>query len=169
MGSQLAQTRTTSSNTDWKASGFLNAYLPAVDDSKYKLGFLALKDAVENQKLLRLYLEENSANIAVFVSKLSVDYQSPRRKGNAQIKLVSESVVIATDAKTSGYLNFHLPAEGGGQAKLGFIELKADNKQHAALMVWLEADPKNILELLKSLSFDYQPAAPKARPKFSLA
>jgi len=158
-----------SSDQDWKASGFLNSYLPAQEDSLYKLGFIGLKDAVENQKMLREYLEANPANLAIFAAKVTVDYQSPRRNQKSQIKMISPVPAVATEANTSGYLNFHLPAEGGGTAKLGFIELKADNTQHAGLMHYLEADPKNIVEFLTNLTWDYRPGKKAARPKFSLA
>lgn len=64
------------SNESWKASGFINLYLPAKDGKRRKLGAIGLKDSKVNEKQLMDWLQEDPANVEILKSKLIVEFQS---------------------------------------------------------------------------------------------
>lgn len=70
--------------------------------------------------------------------------------------------------KAQGFLNFYLPSENGGRAKLGAIALKDGTKNSAALLAWLEADEDNAAKLLSSLIVEFRSAEPAAGSGFKL-
>lgn len=60
-------------NTEWKAQGFLNMYLPTADGGRAKLGAVALKDANTagvNQKKLLVGLNVSDAERDRIVEKI---------------------------------------------------------------------------------------------------
>lgn len=70
---------------DWKASGFLNLYLPSKDGKQRKVGAIALKG--ERGKALAEFLGSGPENLAKFVSKLTIDYQSAEPSEGGQFDL----------------------------------------------------------------------------------
>jgi len=73
---------TTSKNVaqsdNWKASGFLNLYLPSKDGTKRrKLGAIPLKDSKQNELTLREWVEVDPiGRCAIILAKLELEYQS---------------------------------------------------------------------------------------------
>ena len=65
------------SNDSWKASGFVNFYLPSTDGGKRKkFGAIALRDSKPAEAALIQWLKEDPANIAKLLSKIEIDFQS---------------------------------------------------------------------------------------------
>jgi hypothetical protein len=62
-------------DTQWKAQGFLNLYLPSKDGGRRKLGAIPLKDSKANEGALRAWLESDSDNLQILINKLEVEYQ----------------------------------------------------------------------------------------------
>lgn len=74
----VAQSNTAApSNDSWKASGFVNFYLPSSDDGKRKkFGAIALRDSKPAEAALIQWLRADPANVAKLLSKLEIDFQS---------------------------------------------------------------------------------------------
>lgn len=71
------QPQQASSNDAWKASGFVNFYLPSTDGGKRKkFGAIALRDSKPAEAALIKWLKEDPANLAKLMSKLEIDFQS---------------------------------------------------------------------------------------------
>lgn len=67
----------TTQNTAWKASGFLNFFLPTQGGKPRKLGAIALKDSNVNEKRLLDWLNENpTENAAKLLAAITVEYRS---------------------------------------------------------------------------------------------
>lgn len=63
------------SETNWKAQGFLNLYLPSKDGKRRKLAGIPLKDNKPNEQSMREWLEKDPGNVAILLSKLIIEYQ----------------------------------------------------------------------------------------------
>lgn len=63
-------------NDNWKASGFINLYLPSKQGGRRKLGAIPLKANRAAEKQLLDWLTENPARAAVIASQLVVEFQS---------------------------------------------------------------------------------------------
>lgn len=70
-------TRTTdrSANTEWKADGFLNFYLPGAGGKDKKLGSIPLRSSNASQASLIKWLEEDPARISVVLARLKLTFQ----------------------------------------------------------------------------------------------
>lgn len=63
-------------NDGWKAQGFINLYLPNKNGTRSKLGFIALKDSIENHRILIEFLEKDpEAGAAKLLELLQIDYK----------------------------------------------------------------------------------------------
>lgn len=64
-------------NDNWKASGFLNFYLPSKNGARRKLGAIPLKDSVANEKQLLEWLREDpEARAAMILASIQIEYRS---------------------------------------------------------------------------------------------
>lgn len=64
-------------NDSWKASGFVNFYLPSTDGGKRKkFGAIALRDSKPAEAALIKWLKEDPANVLKLLSKMEIDFQS---------------------------------------------------------------------------------------------
>lgn len=64
-------------NDSWKASGFVNFYLPSTDGGKRKkFGAIALRDSKPAEAALIQWLKADPANVLKLLSKLEIDFQS---------------------------------------------------------------------------------------------
>jgi hypothetical protein len=72
---------------DWKASGFVNIYLPTQNGGEFKLGAVPLKDSVANAKTLREWLEASPENIEKLIPKIRFEYRSATPKEGSGIAL----------------------------------------------------------------------------------
>lgn len=64
-------------NDSWKASGFVNFYLPSTDGGKRKkFGAIPLRDSKPAEAALLEWLKKDPANAAKLLSKLEIDFQS---------------------------------------------------------------------------------------------
>ena len=68
-------------NTNWKAQGFLNLYLPDKKGGRRKLGAIPLKDAKPNEKELLAWLNEDPSRVEIIMSKLEMEYQPAEAEG----------------------------------------------------------------------------------------
>lgn len=66
----------TTNDDSWKASGFINLYLPSKDGKRRKLGAIALRDSRASEKSLNEWLAKDPANMAKVLGKLIMEYQS---------------------------------------------------------------------------------------------
>lgn len=65
------------SDDSWKATGFVNIYLPARDGTRVKLGAIPLKQAKPREKELAEWLAENpEARCETLLAKLELEYAS---------------------------------------------------------------------------------------------
>lgn len=72
-----APSSTAPSNDSWKASGFVNFYLPSTDGGKRKkFGAIALRDNKPAEAALIQWLKADPANVAKLLNKLEIDFQS---------------------------------------------------------------------------------------------
>jgi hypothetical protein len=70
-------------NTEWKAAGFLNFFLPRAD-GQGKLGAIALKANDQDVAGLVEWLEKDPGNAQKLLAKLQITYGSNKKKpGNA--------------------------------------------------------------------------------------
>ena len=61
----------------WKASGFINLYLPSTEGGKRKkLGAIPLRANKPSEAALLEWLKKDPANAAKLLSKLDIDFQS---------------------------------------------------------------------------------------------
>ena len=68
----------TGANTDWKAQGFLNLYLPDPSGKKIKLGAIPLKESNVrgiNEKKMLAWLNEDPSRVSVILAKLTIEYR----------------------------------------------------------------------------------------------
>lgn len=71
-----AQTNDTNQES-WKASGFINLYLPSTEGGKRKkLGAIPLRANKPSEAALLEWLKKDPANAAKLLSKLDIDFQS---------------------------------------------------------------------------------------------
>lgn len=64
-------------NDSWKASGFVNFYLPSTDGGKRKkFGTIPLRDSKPAEAALLEWLKKDPANAAKLLSKMEIDFQS---------------------------------------------------------------------------------------------
>ena len=68
-------------NTNWKAQGFLNLYLPDKKGGRRKLGAIPLKDAKPNEKELLAWLNEDPSRVDIIMAKLEMEYQPAEAEG----------------------------------------------------------------------------------------
>lgn len=79
---------TQSNNTDWKANGFINLYLPdAVTGKPKKLGAIALKSSSESEKGLLEWLNADPTRIGKVLKALTADYHEVKVGAAAGFKL----------------------------------------------------------------------------------
>lgn len=71
----------------WKASGFLNFWLPRKDGSREKLGAIPLVEKREHISKLVAWLKEDPARAEVILSKLEIDFQSAEPKKGVEFDL----------------------------------------------------------------------------------
>jgi hypothetical protein len=64
------------SDDSWKASGFINLYLPSHDGKRRKLGAMPLKESKANEKQLLDWLNEDPNRVARIRELLIVEYQN---------------------------------------------------------------------------------------------
>lgn len=63
-------------NESWKASAYLNLYLPGRDGSRKKLGAIPLRAGKPNEKTLMDWLNEDPSRVAAIISKLDIEYRA---------------------------------------------------------------------------------------------
>lgn len=77
----------TGANTKGKADGYINIYLPTKGGGKKKVGFLSLTDTNADQADLRKWLEADANNMAIFNSKIIIEYNSAEKKDEHKFDL----------------------------------------------------------------------------------
>jgi hypothetical protein len=82
-----SNTKNTGNNTSGKTNGYINLYLRTKGGGKKKVGFLSLTDTNEDQADLRKWLEADAGNIALFASKLIIEYNSAVKKDEHKFDL----------------------------------------------------------------------------------
>lgn len=78
MAFQSNAQRNEQNDTSWKASGFLNLYLPGQDGKRRKLGAIALRDSKPAERKLVEWLTADPTRAAKILAKLEIDYQSAK-------------------------------------------------------------------------------------------
>ena len=64
-------------NTEWKANGFINLYLPDAETGKpRKVGALALKTSNKAENSLLTFLNADPANLAKVMAALTADFRA---------------------------------------------------------------------------------------------
>lgn len=86
---QQSNQQMNNSNNDqaWKASGFLNLYLPSQDGKRAKLGAIALRDNNEKEAQLVKWLSEDPTRAAKILAKLEIEYRSAEPKAGSGFAL----------------------------------------------------------------------------------
>jgi hypothetical protein len=62
------------SNNNWKATAFLNLYLPDKDGGRRKVGFVALKENRSIDRQLIEFLQADEGNVEVLLGKLQLEF-----------------------------------------------------------------------------------------------
>lgn len=75
-GTSSSSDTSAAKDTDWKAQGFLNMYLPSKDGSLKKLGAIPLKESKTSEKALLTWLNEDPSRVSMILDKLVITYQS---------------------------------------------------------------------------------------------
>jgi hypothetical protein len=83
-------------NDNWKATGFLNFYLPTQDGKRRKLGSIPLK---QSEKDLLAWLTEDPSRVKIIMSKLILEYQAAEQAAGTGFDLS-----IPEDAPAGGDL-----------------------------------------------------------------
>lgn len=73
--SNATTTTTVQSNDSWKATAFLNIYLPTPEGGKRKIGAISLKDSKAYDKALIERLSSDPEAVKAMLSVLFVDFQ----------------------------------------------------------------------------------------------
>lgn len=74
--SSSARNSDAENNQSWKASGFLNLYLPSKDGGRRKLAGIPLRDSKPNELTLREWIEKDmETNLHILMNKLEIEYQ----------------------------------------------------------------------------------------------
>lgn len=68
------------SNSDWKASSFINLFITRKNGTKCKLGFIALKAQDPEHAQLIEWLEADEGNLEKLQAKLVLDYRAVEAK-----------------------------------------------------------------------------------------
>ena len=77
-----------SGNDDWKASAFLNVFLPRKNGTRMKLGFFPLKETnIDQQKLIQWIKEDPEARIAALISKLVIEFHEVGNQDESDLDL----------------------------------------------------------------------------------
>lgn len=63
-------------NEDWKASGFLNFYLPNKEGGRTKVGAIPLRGSKPNEQSLFEWLKGDEARLQTLVNKLEVEFRT---------------------------------------------------------------------------------------------
>ena len=74
---QSAAAPATQQNTDWKAQGFLNFYLP-MDGKRVKLGAIPLKESNArgvNEKKMLEWLNEDPSRVSKILAQLVIEFK----------------------------------------------------------------------------------------------
>lgn len=88
MAFNTQQNQTAQNNTDWKAQGFINFYLPdAVTGKPRKLGAVPLKVSNDGEKNLLEWLTKDPANIQKVLKALTIDFHEVKTGAAAGFKL----------------------------------------------------------------------------------
>lgn len=74
------RTQGNNSNSDWKASAFVNIFVTRKNGTRCKLGFIALKAQDPEHAQLIEWLEADPANLEKLQSKLVLDYRVVEEK-----------------------------------------------------------------------------------------
>lgn len=79
---------TQSDDKDWKASAFINMYLPNAGGGKTKLHAIPLKDSDSNHKaLIDLFEKDPEAAAKVVLGAMVVEYRRNERSAESAFKL----------------------------------------------------------------------------------
>lgn len=157
-----------SGDTSWKATAYLNLYLPGAQ-GPVQLGGLALAGNNEAHQALVTDLTADSAVLAKVKAKLSVTFQPLKSVLGGYAKVAGYMQAPAADSvMNSAYLNFALPGPDGTPSKLGFVELKKSVLKDAALIDWLTAEAGAIDILLADITLGFQPIKAKASAGYNL-
>ncbi len=62
-------------DTSWKATAFLNIYLPSKDGSKRKLGAIGLKASKDSEAVLIEWLKADPSRASKIASQVIMDFQ----------------------------------------------------------------------------------------------
>lgn len=60
----------------WKASGFLNLYVPNRDGKRTKIGAIPLKEARPSEKMLLDWLKEDPRRVATIKEHLEIEFRT---------------------------------------------------------------------------------------------
>lgn len=75
-------------NDDWKASAFINLFLPRKNGGRMKLGFIALKESnVDQAKLIAWVKEDPEARLASLLTKLEIEFHEVGSKDESDLDL----------------------------------------------------------------------------------
>ena len=75
-------------NDDWKASAFINLFLPRKNGSRMKLGFCALKSSnVDQQKLIEWIRENPEERLASLLDKLVLEFHEVTSSDESDLDL----------------------------------------------------------------------------------
>lgn len=154
----------TSSNDNWKASGFLNMFIPKQTGARYKLGALALRASKPMEAALDQWCNDNPGLVGQLPAKFQLEYVSASAKDTSALDIFNDDMpnvrvapVDRDPSKAVGYLNFYVPTTGE-PAKIGVIPLKGDQIEEARIAKWLDQDVERGVRLLEKLIVEYRPA-----------
>lgn len=175
MGFNSAAKATASTSVASKVTvdGYLNLYLSRQDGSEFKIGFIALSDAKEDQQELHNFVKESVKNIAILKKHLLLSFVPVGVKASFSFIKKAKGVptlppAIAKSDSPKAYVNIYAPRDDGTMAKLGFIALLDTNPEQKMLLDYIQADSEKHLEVLKnSLILKYNSAKPSAKAMFS--
>lgn len=75
-------------NDDWKASAFLNVFLPRRNGTRMKLGFFPLKESnVDQAKLIAWIKEDPEARLAALLNKLVIEFHEVGSQDESDLDL----------------------------------------------------------------------------------
>ena len=166
-------------NDSWKASGFLNLYLPGNQGQPKKLGAINLRDANASEKRLCAWLTEDPSRAKVVERQIEVVYQQTSSvaswgfiDANTAAELAAANDSTEGEAKgpekAAGWLNFYLPGEDGQPKKLGALPLHRSVPSERLLVDWLNKDEANLQVVIDNLTIDFRSAKPTKTTGFSL-
>lgn len=176
MGFNSAAKATASTSVASKVTvdGYLNLYLSRQDSTEFKIGFIGLSDAKEDQYDLHEFIK-TPKNVDILKKHLVMSFVPVNgtkasftfipKKARATPKLPE---AVARSDSPKAYINLYAPRDDGSLAKLGFIALSDTSEEQKMLLEFVQADPEANLEIIKkSLIIKYNSAKPVAKAMFS--